>query len=275
MADIQEHKIVILGDIGTGKTSFVKRVAHGIFSIHYKASVGQNSDYKVMTRDGGSYRFNLCVIGGGEKFGLATRFYYEKAIGCFIFVDITRENTFDGALSWVSDFQVKHPMAKHVPIYLMISKIDLIPKGDSRNFEISQWILKYGHKFTKIFRVSSKDGVIGNHDSNIDINNLDTALTQMLDDIQKPTIITPQVENKPFVAPPEIKTHAQQMKEKGVKILIEKIMHEIEAYPEAMKYDCTFLSCCGLDSLAEIKKHFRDLGYRYSESGTKMEFLWH
>jgi Ras-related protein Rab-32 len=39
--DITEYlfKILIVGDIGVGKTSIIKRYVHNIFSIHYKSTV--------------------------------------------------------------------------------------------------------------------------------------------------------------------------------------------------------------------------------------------
>lgn len=32
-------KILVVGDIGVGKTSIIKRYVHGIFSMHYKSTV--------------------------------------------------------------------------------------------------------------------------------------------------------------------------------------------------------------------------------------------
>jgi len=33
------YKILVVGDIGTGKTSIIKRYVHNIFSLHYKSTV--------------------------------------------------------------------------------------------------------------------------------------------------------------------------------------------------------------------------------------------
>ena len=33
------YKVLVIGDIGVGKTSIIKRYVHGIFSAHYKSTV--------------------------------------------------------------------------------------------------------------------------------------------------------------------------------------------------------------------------------------------
>lgn len=42
--DVEKHreflyKVLVIGDIGVGKTSIIKRYVHGIFSAHYKSTV--------------------------------------------------------------------------------------------------------------------------------------------------------------------------------------------------------------------------------------------
>ncbi|CAG2105963.1 unnamed protein product, partial [Medioppia subpectinata] len=38
--EVREHlfKILVIGDLGTGKTSFIKRYVHMLFSQHYRAT---------------------------------------------------------------------------------------------------------------------------------------------------------------------------------------------------------------------------------------------
>lgn len=38
------YKILVIGDLGTGKTSIIKRYVHNFFSVHYRATV--SLDYK-------------------------------------------------------------------------------------------------------------------------------------------------------------------------------------------------------------------------------------
>jgi hypothetical protein len=37
------YKILVIGDLGTGKTSIIKRYVHNIFSMNYKSTVSASS----------------------------------------------------------------------------------------------------------------------------------------------------------------------------------------------------------------------------------------
>ena len=62
--DVEKHreylyKVLVIGDIGVGKTSIIKRYVHGIFSAHYKSTVRSE---KAALRCGGPLRSLIFLI---------------------------------------------------------------------------------------------------------------------------------------------------------------------------------------------------------------------
>jgi len=132
--DKQEHlfKILVIGDIGTGKTSIIKRYVHNFYSPHYRATIGVDFAMKVLNwNDEAIIRLQLWDIAGQERFGNMTRVYYKEASGAFIVFDVTRAATFEGVNRWKSDLDAKVRLAdgRQIPCVLLANKCDLEKTG--------------------------------------------------------------------------------------------------------------------------------------------------
>lgn len=66
------YKILVIGELGTGKTSIIKRYVHQFFSQHYRATIGVDFALKVLNWDPATIiRLQLWDIAG--KFGKRAR----------------------------------------------------------------------------------------------------------------------------------------------------------------------------------------------------------
>ncbi|XP_043928143.1 ras-related protein Rab-38 [Protopterus annectens] len=121
------YKVLVIGDLGVGKTSIIKRYVHQNFSPHYRATIGVDFALKVLNWDVETVvRLQLWDIAGQERFGNMTRVYYREALGAFIVFDVTRPSTFEAVSKWKEDLDSKLtlPNGKLVPVVLLANKCD-------------------------------------------------------------------------------------------------------------------------------------------------------
>jgi len=125
-------KVLVVGDIGTGKTSIVKRLKFNTFSDKLNSTVGVDFVMKEITWDDKTIvRLQLWDIAGQERFGNLTRVYYKEAVGAFVVFDVTRKVTFDNAAKWKSDIDSKVTLPQDdraIPMVLLANKCDLPEK---------------------------------------------------------------------------------------------------------------------------------------------------
>eukprot|EP01088_Endostelium_zonatum_P012733 TRINITY_DN26_c0_g1_i1.p1 TRINITY_DN26_c0_g1~~TRINITY_DN26_c0_g1_i1.p1 ORF type:complete len:225 (+),score=65.24 TRINITY_DN26_c0_g1_i1:62-736(+) len=156
------YKVLVVGDIGTGKTSIVQRFVHNYFSKNYKTTIGVDFALKVINWDPTTIvRLQLWDIAGQERFGNMTRVYYKEAVGAFIVFDVTRVNTFEAVQKWKSDIDAKitlGPDGKPIPVVLLANKCDLARDGFTRNTaQMDKYCEELG--FAGWFETSAQDNV--------------------------------------------------------------------------------------------------------------------
>ncbi|XP_076651695.1 RAS oncogene family member Rab32 isoform X1 [Halictus rubicundus] len=134
LGEKREHlyKILVIGELGAGKTSIIKRYVHQFFSQHYRATIGVDFALKVLNWDPHTIiRLQLWDIAGQERFGNMTRVYYKEAVGAFIVFDVTRSATLDAVVKWKQDLdsKVQLPDGSAIPCVLLANKCDQQREG--------------------------------------------------------------------------------------------------------------------------------------------------
>lgn len=155
------YKVLVIGDLGVGKTSVIKRYVHQFFSQHYRATIGVDFALKVINWDADTLiRLQLWDIAGQERFGNMTRVYYKEAVGAFIVFDVTRVSTFEAVAKWKHDLdsKVQLPNGTAIPAVLLANKCDQTKEGLVNNSsQMDEYCKDKG--FINWFETSAKDNI--------------------------------------------------------------------------------------------------------------------
>ncbi|KAA6397017.1 MAG: putative Ras family protein [Streblomastix strix] len=154
-------KVLVVGDLGVGKTAYIQRYVHNIFSREYKATIGVDFAYKlIQVSPSKLVRLQLWDIAGQERYGNMTRVYYREALGALIMFDLTRPNTLESVRKWKQDIdsKVRLPDANEtpIPVILLANKCDL-SKNAVNPAQLDQFCRENG--IIAWFETSAKDAV--------------------------------------------------------------------------------------------------------------------
>ena len=86
-------KIIVIGNSGTGKTSFVNKWTKNIFSDTYKATIVSEFGLKIFEKDGNLYRILLWDLAGQDKNAMVTKIFAKDSHGCIVMADATNLQT--------------------------------------------------------------------------------------------------------------------------------------------------------------------------------------
>ncbi|XP_044040464.1 ras-related protein Rab-38 isoform X2 [Siniperca chuatsi] len=175
---MQQHerllKVLVIGDLGVGKTSIIKRYVHQVFSQHYRATIGVDFALKVLNWDHKTVvRLQLWDIAGQERYGNMTRVYYREAVGALVVFDMTRLSTFQAVLKWKGDLDSKVALSngRTVPAVLLANKCDQRRQGLCPKLpKLENFTREYG--FVGWYETSAKDNT-----------NIDAAITCLVKNI--------------------------------------------------------------------------------------------
>jgi len=98
-------KLVLLGDVGTGKSSLVLRFVKGQFVEFQESTIGAAFFSQTLAVNDETVKFEIWDTAGQERYHSLAPMYYRGAAAAIIVYDMTNEVSFDRAKKWVKELQ--------------------------------------------------------------------------------------------------------------------------------------------------------------------------
>ena len=159
-------KILLIGDLGVGKSCVILRYVEGDFPGNIMSSIGVDFKTKQIDLDDRLIKLQIWDTAGHEKFRTITTSYYKSAHAIIILYDITQKASFDHIRNWITEID---KFGKHGVLKVIVgNKLDMENNRKITKEAAENLALKYG---IKLWEVSAKDN------TNIEEMFLDTIKT--------------------------------------------------------------------------------------------------
>ncbi|MFW9818203.1 MAG: Rab family GTPase [Candidatus Thorarchaeota archaeon] len=118
-------KVILIGPPAVGKTSLLNRFVHNEFDFGYKLTIGVDFLTKTLEYEpSNKAKLQIWDIGAQERFKFLHRSFYNGAFGALVIFDLTRQQTFSGMKTWISE--MKSILTDDIPKIIIGNKSDLI-----------------------------------------------------------------------------------------------------------------------------------------------------
>ena len=156
MSEINEIKILVLGNGSVGKTSIIIKYIDNKFSISYLTTLGLDFKQKKMKlKNGKVINLKIFDTAGQERYKSVSLSFIKKADGVLLIYDISDRSTFDAINGWIQSLM--DVGKESIPIILIGNKCDL--SEDKRKVSNEEGIQKSNEYKIPFFETSCKDGI--------------------------------------------------------------------------------------------------------------------
>jgi small GTP-binding protein len=147
-------KIVVAGDGGVGKTSFLNRLVHDNFDIKSELTKGIDFFSKNIQINGTDINFIMWDFAGQDQFKSLLDGFVDGSIAAFLLFDLTRVSTIENVVNWLEKLR-KLP---NMPIMILGTKYDLLDNKFELNLDQYLISLVESDTLLRYMKISSKTG---------------------------------------------------------------------------------------------------------------------
>lgn len=148
-------KLIVSGDGGVGKTSFLNRLIHDKFNNDNELTKGVEFFSKTLSINGHDYNFVIWDFAGQDQFKQLLSNFVDGSVAAFVLFDLSRLSTLEGLEEWI------HKLAQNgnISVFILGTKCDAIDLDDCKIFD--DYIIEIGRRYDNIvgyLKISSKTG---------------------------------------------------------------------------------------------------------------------
>jgi len=125
----RDLKVIIVGDSGTGKTSFVNKYILDKFAESYQATIASQFSFKILKIDDVMYRLQFWDIAGQDRNPGTTKIFCKDSNGIVLCCEANNKKTLDNTLKWKESLE-QNINIENIPIIIVENKCDLLGKSE-------------------------------------------------------------------------------------------------------------------------------------------------
>jgi small GTP-binding protein len=146
-------KYILIGDLGSGKTSLINRYINNNYIENYICTVGVDFMTKTIKIDGDIIKIQIWDTAGMEKYQNITTSYYRSANAGIILFDLSNRDSFNSLDRWITTFYENTNPLNNTSLIIIGNKKDLDDKIPEE--EIKEYM---SIKKLKYYEASAKTG---------------------------------------------------------------------------------------------------------------------
>jgi Ras-related protein Rab-7A len=148
-------KVLLLGDLGVGKTALCRRITESSFFEEKISTLGADFATKDWAIGDRIVPLHIWDTAGQERFHAICSAFYRGTDACMIVFDLTRRDTFEHVVTWKEGLEQKIGVNRpgDFPLLLLGNKSDLVDRREVDGDEAAQFGKIHGFSY---FEVSAK-----------------------------------------------------------------------------------------------------------------------
>ena len=151
-------KVILLGNVSSGKTSIVERYINNTFQEKLRATISPNFAYKLIKKNNTIYRVHFWDIPGQDRSPQITSVFCRDAQGFIFCCDASIKKSREDIITWKNSLENVLDTSD-IPLIILENKCDLLGNENDYNKNIEE-LKKFSEEnnFLGAFRTSALNG---------------------------------------------------------------------------------------------------------------------